>query len=71
MNCKRICLEYEVKTKPKKTGRYGSGQKRCSFCNVFMVFDGNRCPCCKCILRKKPRIAETRSKIVEKQLKEN
>jgi hypothetical protein len=33
--CKGVCTRYKAK-KPKE-GRYASGQKRCNFCNVFLI----------------------------------
>ena len=66
MKCKGICSEYAVKkVRPKGKGRYESGQKRCSFCDIFISWDGDRCPCCKCFLRKKPRNSKAREKLVK------
>jgi len=66
MQCNGICSKHAVR-KPHTTdgGRYESGQKRCSFCEVYIIWDGDRCPCCSCILRKKPRTAEARNKLVQ------
>ena len=66
MKCLGICSEYKVKTlRPKGNGRYETGQKRCSFCDIFIEWDGDRCPCCNCFLRKKPRNYKARDKIVQ------
>jgi hypothetical protein len=35
--------------------RYEIGQKRCTFCGIFMSTDDARCMCCKAVLRTKPR----------------
>jgi hypothetical protein len=35
--------------------RYEIGQKRCTFCGIFMAIDDVRCICCKAVLRTKPR----------------
>lgn len=35
--------------------RYERGQKRCTYCAVFLSTDGIRCPCCSTILRTRPR----------------
>ncbi len=66
MQCNGICSKHAVR-KPHTTdgGRYESGQKRCSFCDIYIIWDGDRCPCCSCILRKKPRTAEARNKLVQ------
>lgn len=36
--------------------RYAHGQKRCSICQIFMMIEGNRCPCCKMLLRVSPKL---------------
>lgn len=35
--------------------RYEIGQKRCTFCGIFLLQDDPRCICCKAVLRTKPR----------------
>jgi len=35
--------------------RYEIGQKRCTFCGIFLSIDETRCICCKAVLRTKPR----------------
>jgi len=35
--------------------RYEIGQKRCTFCGIFLEIDEIRCLCCKAVLRTKPR----------------
>ncbi len=35
--------------------KYQEGQKRCSFCGIFIDCEGARCPCCNTILRTKAR----------------
>jgi len=66
MYCKGICSDHGVK-KPlqKKTGRYELGHKRCSFCEIYIIWDGRNCPCCGTALRAKPRNAKGRDKIVQ------
>jgi len=55
MVCKGVeCIRLKAK-KPVGVGRYSSGQKRCNVCEVFINFNGNRCPCCSTKLRGKPR----------------
>ena len=67
MMCKEICSKYKVK-KPsqKQVGRYESGHKRCSFCEVYIVWNGRNCPCCGMALRTKPRNSQSREKIIKK-----
>lgn len=55
MECKETCFQYKAK-KPSNSTRYGSGQKRCQICEIFINWDdGPFCPCCGCRLRMKPR----------------
>jgi len=49
MSCKGICVSY------KATGRYCDNQKRCTVCNVFISWNGSRCPCCGLPLRTRSR----------------
>jgi len=66
MNCKGFCSEHAVK-KPttKGVGRYESGHKRCSFCEVYLKWEGTCCPCCGIRLRSKPRYSIGRDKIIQ------
>jgi len=66
MHCKGICLKYLAK-KPesKKSGHYELGHKRCSICEVYLIWDGRNCPCCGTALRKKPRNSKARTRIIE------
>ena len=66
MHCKGICSNHALK-KPsvKNVGRYESGQKRCSFCEVYLKWDGRNCPCCGTALRAKPRNSLGRDKLVQ------
>lgn len=51
MNCKNKCQQYK---KPKR--RYDTFNSRyCYFCDIFMEFDGFRCPCCNGLLKVKPK----------------
>ena len=72
MNCKGICSNLLAK-KPniKDTGRYESGQKRCSNCEVFIICDKKNCPCCGCNLRSKPRNSQGRDKLVQSVMLKN
>lgn len=35
--------------------RYEIGQKRCTFCGIFISTCDARCICCRAVLRTKPR----------------
>ena len=52
--CRNICTRYQAKAVPNKI-RYEIGQKRCTFCGIFLTLDDVRCICCKAVLRTKPR----------------
>ena len=67
MNCRGLCDKMRG-LKPKNGKRYASGQKRCQVCDLFVVCDGLRCPCCNCMLRCKPR--HHKSKFKESFMKE-
>ena len=70
--CNGLCER--LKTAPTKNSlRYKMGQKRCSLCAHFFHIEGNRCPCCKTILRSKPRNQNRKFKNLElrKNISEN
>ena len=52
--CRNICTRYQADPVPNKI-RYEIGQKRCTFCGIFLSLDDVRCICCKAVLRTKPR----------------
>jgi len=52
-SCKGRCVDYQCQKM--KNGEKYLFCKRCTFCGIFISFDGIRCPCCKIILRTKPR----------------
>ena len=68
MSCQGICVKYKVKKSQKSVGRYELGQKRCSSCEIFISYEGEKCPCCGFKLRKKPRYSKGRQKIVDTQI---
>ena len=69
MHCREICSNYEVKKSvPKNIGRYKAGQKRCSSCEIYIIWDGEHCPCCGHILRTKPRNGRARDKLTQKAI---
>jgi hypothetical protein len=49
MPCKGICIRH------KASGPYATGNKRCQQCELFIKWDGIRCPCCRYKLRTRPR----------------
>ncbi|MEW5839648.1 hypothetical protein [Nitrososphaera sp.] len=49
MVCKGMCIHYRSKA------RYSDANKRCQVCDIFIQWEGARCPCCRFILRSKAR----------------
>jgi len=67
MNCREICSKFKVKRSNTKIfGRYNSGQKRCSYCAIFIDWKGPNCPCCGHFLRTKPRGMMGRNRLTHK-----
>ena len=62
MVCKGICKRYQA-LKPIIGSRYGSGQKRCQTCEIFINVDTLYCPCCKTRLRAVPRNSKYKQRI--------
>jgi len=62
MPCKGICLKHKA-IGSFIGGRYNNGQKRCQRCDLFMVWNGQFCPCCGVKLRSKPRNKEYKVKL--------
>ena len=56
MTCKGICIHH------KASGRYAYGNKRCQHCNLFIKWEGLRCPCCRYQLRTGPRYMKYKTK---------
>ncbi|NDB33133.1 MAG: hypothetical protein EB150_05765 [Nitrososphaeria archaeon] len=52
--CKGLCTEYRAQKIPNGF-RYCSGQKRCTYCSLYLQVSGINCPCCGCRLRSKSR----------------
>jgi len=52
--CRGICIDYKSPKIPNAL-KYQLGHKRCTFCALFLLVNEARCPCCKTILRTKPR----------------
>jgi len=51
-------------------GRYAVGQQRCQTCEIFINFNGDRCPCCNTLLRGKPRQLKYKEKLKNEPNKE-
>ncbi len=66
MKCREECLQYKAK-KPPNASRYGTGQKRCQICEIFLKCEGSFCPCCGCRLRMKPRNKVWKAKLLNEK----
>lgn len=65
MTCKGICYRYKAhRPMPISLGvsRYAVGQKRCQICEMWMEWEGDRCPCCSIRLRTHPRRRDNKIK---------
>ncbi len=62
MACKGICPKYKSKKKF-GGGWYDDGSKRCNICELFIKWDGIRCPCCSGILRIQPLTTKCKEKL--------
>lgn len=71
MPCKNLCGRYRA-PRPKASryfvtqGRYEIGQKRCQVCEIFLKWEGIRCPCCNSTLRTRPHPKKYREKFAPK-----
>ncbi|MGI9566522.1 MAG: hypothetical protein ACR2LL_05855 [Nitrosopumilus sp.] len=52
--CIGICIRYKSMRVANRL-QYQLGHKRCTHCGLFMNTGEIRCPCCKAVLRIKPR----------------
>lgn len=62
--CKNTCLRHQIfggrrgyKTKDGKVLKY------CAVCDIRLIWDGRRCPCCNQILRTRPRDGKSHQNI--------
>jgi len=62
MTCKGVCTKYKT-NKPFGGNRYEIGQKMCSICGIFVMWDGKHCPYCNYTLRTKPKGTKTRHQL--------
>lgn len=61
MSCKGICIHH------KALSRYTFGHKRCRSCDLFVKWEGSRCPCCGFKLRATPRNFRLSAKLREQR----
>lgn len=65
MTCKGICNKFKPEKREYKEKMYEEDRKRCSVCEVYVHWSGTRCPCCKTMLRSKPRGSKIRKKLLQ------
>ena len=68
MTCKGGCTKYKANKPHGNISRYAIGQKRCSTCELYVNWTGVWCPCCKRVLRTKPRNTPNRIRLQEVNL---
>ena len=51
MACRNICHMYPIETRKFNERIYSGNNKRCSRCEVFIRYEGIRCPCCNMMLK--------------------
>jgi hypothetical protein len=61
MSCKVVCIRH------KALSRYIIGHKRCRSCDLFLKWEGSRCPCCGFKLRTTPRNFRLNAKLREQR----
>jgi hypothetical protein len=63
MTCKDICIHHRAQKRSNRLSRYLNGQKRCQVCQLYLKWDGTRCPCCSTKLRINPRGLKYKTKM--------
>ncbi|MEE9511647.1 MAG: hypothetical protein V3V38_01200 [Nitrosopumilaceae archaeon] len=62
MSCKGICGMFKAEC-PEDGIRYAHGQKRCSYCEIYLVWERRSCPCCGTPLRTKSREKQSKTSL--------
>ncbi|TVP39704.1 hypothetical protein NARC_130043 [Candidatus Nitrosocosmicus arcticus] len=63
--CKDVCHLYKAYKDEYSKGYYSEGYKRCIECNLFLDWDGMRCPCCDHVLRIKPHNNRCKARLLK------
>lgn len=45
---------------------YNKGQKRCGICDIFLICEKSKCPCCNAILHVRPSHSKDKIKYFKK-----
>ena len=59
IRCKNLCERFKVLPTP-FLPRYSRGYRRCSVCEIWLIYQGKFCPCCGGQLKTKPRHSKHR-----------
>lgn len=60
--CKSQCEKYKANMS-RGLLRYAAGQKQCSICEIFIWWEGTKCPCCSAQLRINPRKSSSKTNL--------
>jgi len=63
MYCKSLCLIYIDYKTGETLSYYIQGYKLCKECEIFLDWNGKRCPCCNTVLRCKPHNSLSKQKL--------
>jgi len=69
MSCRGICIRHRAQKPFGSSSRYAAGQKRCQVCEIFINWDGMRCPCCANRFRTRSRAPHLRAKMLIARIK--
>jgi len=65
IGCNGVCIQYKIPTVV-GVSKYANGGKRCNHCEIFIKWNGSRCPCCNTVLQIRPSDREHKSKSIPK-----
>lgn len=54
MYCRSICKKYKAYKTNDSFSYYSQGYKLCKECELFLEWQGFKCPCCNNLLRSRP-----------------
>ncbi|MEW6042834.1 MAG: hypothetical protein AB1608_01045 [Thermoproteota archaeon] len=66
LSCKGHCKTKYRKSLGQTSLKY-NGQKRCGVCDIYLVWDDVKCPCCNSILHVRPRHSRAKKRYYENE----
>jgi uncharacterized paraquat-inducible protein A len=63
MYCRSVCEKYKAYKTGETLSYYSQGYKLCKECELFLDWNGIRCPCCNAVLRTKPHNSMSKHKL--------